>query len=280
MFQVLLLKFKQLCLTGSMAESFLGTTALVTGAASGIGYALCVALRRRGATVYAADLNADGLTRLAQECGAVSVELDVTDEAAVATALQRVAAERGSVDYLFNNAGIVVGGPLEGMDAATWRKIVDVNLWGVVHGTQHGYALMREQGHGHIVNTASTAGVTPVAKSAAYAATKHAVVGLSTSLREEARRHGVRVSVAIPGLVDTGIFNAATNVRGYDYDAAMRKVPIRKITPQQAAEHILRGVQRDKPYIVFPAVNRVIVALYRLFPAVMGRLINAQRGVR
>lgn len=263
-----------------MTEPYSGATALVTGAASGIGYALCVALRRRGAAVYAADLNGAGLSRLAAECGAVPLELDVTDEAAVATALKRVAAERGSVDYLFNNAGIVVGGPMEGMDAATWRKIVDVNLWGVVHGTQHGYALMREQGHGHIVNTSSTAGFTPVANSAAYAATKHAVVGLSTSLREEARRHGVRVSVAVPGLVDTGIFTAATNVRGYDYDAAMRKVPIRKITPERAAEHILRGVARDRGYIVFPAVNRVIVALHRLFPTVMGRLINYQRGVR
>jgi len=146
------------------------------------------------------------------------------------------------------------------MDRAAWQKVVDINLWGVIYGTQHGYALMLKQGHGHIVNTASTAGVAPVAKSTAYAATKHAVVGLSTSLREEGRAHGIRVSVAVAGLVDTGIFQAATNLKGHDYDAAMRKVPIRKITPAQAANAILKGVERNQQYIVFPGLNRLIGA--------------------
>jgi NAD(P)-dependent dehydrogenase (short-subunit alcohol dehydrogenase family) len=257
---------------------FVRRVAVVTGAASGIGHALCVALRRDGATVYAADLNAEGLKLLQQECGATPVELNVADEAAVKALLDRVQAAHGRLDYLFNNAGIVVGGPTEGMDSQVWRKIVDVNLWGVIHGSQHGYALMRAQGHGHIVNTSSTAGVAPLAKSVAYATTKHAVVGLSTSLRAEGRRHGVNVSVAIPGMVDTGIFDAATNVQGYDYRAAMRKVPIRKITPQQAADALLRGVVRNRQYIVFPANNRVIVTLHRLLPGPMSRLINMQRG--
>lgn len=250
--------------------------ALVTGAASGIGYALCRELHARGATVYAADLNEVGLARLQQECGdrLVTTRLDVVDEAAVQAWIDGAAAQRGRVDYLFNNAGIVVGGDFEAMDRAAWQKIIDINLWGVIHGTQHGYALMRRQGRGHIVNTASTAGVMPVARSTAYATTKHAVVGLSTSLREEGRGHGVRVSVAIPGLVDTNIFSSATNVGGHDYDAAIRKVPIGKISPQQAARAILAGVARNRQYIVFPAYNRLIVGLSRMFPGFMGWLIN------
>ena len=253
-----------------------GKVALVTGAASGIGYALCRELHARGATVHAADLNEVGLARLQQECGdrLVTTRLNVVDEAAVQAWIERGAAERGRVDYLFNNAGIVVGGDFAAMDRAAWQKIIDINLWGVIHGTQHGYALMLRQGHGHIINTASTAGVMPVARSAAYAMTKHAVVGLSTSLREEGGAHGIRVSVLIPGLVDTNIFSTATNVGGHDYDAAIRKVPIGRISQQQAARAILAGVARNRQYIVFPAYNRLIVGLCRMFPGFMGWLIN------
>lgn len=253
-----------------------GKVALVTGAASGIGYALCRELYVRGATVHAADINEVGLVRLQQECGErlITTRLNVVDAAAVQAWIDGAAAQRGRVDYLFNNAGIVVGGDFEAMDRASWQKIVDINLWGVIHGTQHGYALMRRQGYGHIVNTASTAGVMPVARSTAYATTKHAVVGLSTSLREEGRAHGIRVSVVIPGIVDTNIFSTATNVGGHDYDAAIRKVPIGRISPQQAARAILAGVASNLQYIVFPAYNRLIVGLSRMFPGIMGWLIN------
>lgn len=255
---------------------FRGKSAVVTGGASGIGYALCRELSQRGAVVYAADMNELGLERLQQECTGtvIAVTLNVTDEAAVKALLDRVVAEHGSLDFIFNNAGIVVGGEFQEMDKAAWQRVVDINFWGVVYGSQHAYALMREQGHGHIINTASTAGVAPVAKSTAYAATKHAVVGLSTSLREEGRRHGVRVSAAVAGLVDTGIFDAATNLKGHDYAAEIRKVPIGKISPAQAATAMLKGVERNQQLIVFPALNRVIVFLNRLMPGFIGWLIN------
>lgn len=255
--------------------------AIVTGGASGIGHALCRELCRRGAHVYAADLNEAGLTRLQEECGQQKLHtarLNVTDEIAVKALIDRVVAEQGRLDYLFNNAGIVVGGDFEAMDFSAWKKIIDINLWGVIYGTQHGYVAMVKQGHGHIINTASTAGVMPVAKSTAYAATKHAVVGLSTSLREEGRKHGIRVSVVIPGLVDTNIFAGATNLAGHDYADAISRVPIGKISPAQAAQAILQGVEANRQYIVFPAYNRIIVGLSRLLPGVMGWLINRQAG--
>lgn len=257
---------------------FAGKSAVVTGGASGIGYALCQALDQHGVWVYAADVNEAGLAKLQQTSSAKlkTHRVDVSDEAAVAVLLQRVMTEQGRLDYLFNNAGVVVGGNFEDMTAAAWQKIININLWGVIHGTQHGYALMLKQGFGHIINTASSAGVLPVAKSTAYAATKHAVVGLSTSLREEARKHGVRISVACPGLVDTNIFASATNLKGHDYDAAMKEVPIDKISPAQAARHMLAGTMRNQQLIVFPFTNRIIVGLYRLMPGVMSRLISQQ----
>lgn len=253
-----------------------GQSAVVTGAASGIGKALALALLQQGATVFAADRDEAGLQALLTEANGQlhTRKLDVTDEQAVQTLLQDAVKTHGTLDLLFNNAGIVVSGHFEDMTPVVWQKIIDINLWGVIHGTQHGYRIMQQQGHGHIINTASTAGITPVAGSIPYAATKHAVVGLSTSLREEARKHNIRVSVVIPGLVDTGIFASATTVNQYDYLGQIRRVPLRKISPEQAATAIVQGVMRNKAFIVFPAYNRWLVMLYRLMPSIIGRLIN------
>lgn len=220
-------------------NSFKHSTAVVTGAASGIGRALTGALIERGAVVYAADVDEAGLTSLAECYPATAlhqVRVDITDADQVNALLDRAVDDTSKIDYLlFNNAGIVTGGDLEDMTLQQWRRIVDINLWGVVYGCQFGYPYMLRQGHGHIVNTASSAGVMPVAGSAAYTATKHAVVGLSTSLRAEGARHVVRVSVTIPGLVETNIFDSATNLGSYSYATAMDKVPVNKISPERAA---------------------------------------------
>lgn len=220
-------------------NSFKHSTAVVTGTASGIGRALTGALIERGAVVYAADVDEAGLTSLAECYPATAlhqVRVDITDADQVNALLDRAVDDTSKIDYLlFNNAGIVTGGDLEDMTLQQWRRIVDINLWGVVYGCQFGYPYMLRQGHGHIVNTASSAGVMPVAGSAAYTATKHAVVGLSTSLRAEGARHVVRVSVTIPGLVETNIFDSATNLGSYSYATAMDKVPVNKISPERAA---------------------------------------------
>lgn len=270
---------------------FSAKTAVVTGAASGIGLALCRALLAQGAVVFAADRDADGLAKLARlselseaaesadAAGAGrlhTMAVDVSQEQQVKELLDAAHGATGQLDYVFNNAGIVVGGDFENMTTDQWRRIVDINVMGVAYGSLYAYQLMLAQGHGHIVNTSSSAGFTPVAKSTAYAATKHAVVGLSRSLHEEGRGHGVRVSVVAPGLVDTNVFGSAINTQGFDYDASIRKLPVKKISAEAAARCILRGVQRNQPVIVFPFYNRLILGAYRLFPRLMGRIINTQ----
>lgn len=258
-------------------DTYQNKTAIVTGAASGIGRALTLKLAEGGATVYAADRDTERLGQFVGFDGAGhirSVPMDVTDRDAVTAAVHRVVIEHGRLDLMFNNAGIVVGGDFADMTPDIWQRIVDINFWGVVHGTEAAYTQMREQGRGHIVNTASSAGVMPVVRSAAYAATKHAVVGLSTSLRAEAADHGVNVSVAIPGLVDTDIFSAATNLATYNYSAAVERVPMKKVTPQQAADAILRGVARNDEFIVFPLLNRLVTRLYRAMPTIMGPIVT------
>lgn len=258
-------------------DSYHDTTAIVTGAASGIGRALALRLSERGATVYAADRDTERLGELAGSGGSGRIQpvaLDVTERDAVIALVDRAVTECGSLDLMFNNAGIVVGGDFADMTPDAWQRIVDINFWGVVHGTEAAYAQMRRQSRGHIVNTARSAGVMPVVRSAAYAATKHAVVGLSTSLRAEATDHGINVSVVIPGLVDTNIFSAATNLAKYDYSSAVERVPIKKVTPQQAADAILRGVASNDEFIVFPLLNRLVTTLYRAMPKLMGPIVT------
>ncbi|MET9491920.1 SDR family oxidoreductase [Nocardia sp. NPDC006630] len=249
-------------------------TAIVTGAASGIGRALVTRLLERGATVYAADRDAAGLDRLVTSDRLTTMVTDVSDRSAIAAVIDRAVSEKGTLDLIFNNAGMVVGGDFEEMTEAAWDRIIGVNLWGVIHGSQLAYAVMRKQGSGHIVNTASSAGVLPVARSTAYAATKHAVVGLSTSLRAEAAAHGIRVSAVLPGVVDTGIFDSAVNLPGYNYRASIDKLPFAKVTPLDAADAILHGVSKNKQFITFPAYNRIIIGLNRLMPDVMAPIIN------
>lgn len=108
---------------------------------------------------------------------------------------------------------------------------------------------MRAQGSGHIVNVASLAGLTPVAPSAAYAMTEHAVVGLSTALRVEAAAAGVRVSVAVPGGVATDIVDSGIDLPGYSYREPLRRTPIGMTGSERAARHILRGMRKNRPYI-------------------------------
>ncbi|MFE7740970.1 SDR family NAD(P)-dependent oxidoreductase [Nocardia sp. NPDC057455] len=246
--------------------------AVVTGAASGLGAALCRLLAARGVAVVAADIDAAGLVGLAADTAIHTQVVDVSDDDQVGRLVHGTVAELGRIDFLFNNASIRLGGTAEHMPLPQWQRLVDVNLWGVVHGTRHAYPLMRAQGAGHIVNVTSLAGLTPVAPSAAYAMTEHAVVGLSTALRVEAAASGVAVSVAVAGGVATDIVDSAIDLPRYSYREPVRRIPIGMINAERAARHILRGMRKNKPYIVFPRYNRAVIAAHRWCPSLMSRL--------
>ncbi len=189
--------------------------AIVTGGASGIGAALARDLARHGADVLLADIQIDAALGVAAKITAsggraAAHYVDVTDSEAVARLVARIAAEKGRLDYMFNNAGIAVIGEFRDLPAADWKRMLDINVSGVFAGTAAAYAVMIRQGSGHIVNTASVAGLVPSPGFAAYSASKHAVVGLSTSLRAEAAGYGVKVSAVCPGFVRTPIFDSKT----------------------------------------------------------------------
>ncbi len=271
----------------STLRIFDGAVAIITGGASGIGRALSEALGRRGASVVLADRQAALVQEVAagiQERGgqASAVELDVTDFAAVDQLVRATAQDQGRLDYMFNNAGIAIGGEVRVCQIEDWDSVLNVNLHGVVNGVQAAYPVMLSQGYGHIVNTASMAGLLPMPTAVSYATTKHAVVGLSKSLRVEAASYGVRVSVLCPGFIRTPI------LYGGKYGKNLQSVPpevqeefIRKYRPMEPAvfaEKVLDALARNKALIIVPGWWRLFWWLSRLSPALESAL--AQRSYR
>jgi NAD(P)-dependent dehydrogenase (short-subunit alcohol dehydrogenase family) len=260
-----------------------GQVAVVTGAASGIGRALSTALARRGAIVVMADIDEAAVKAaadaIAGETGATvaGLALDVRDPDAFAGVVAAVAADRGRVDLLFNNAGVAVWGEVADLTLAHWNRVLDVNLRGVVHGVAAVYPLMIRQGRGHIVNTASLAGLVPGPRLTPYVMTKHAVVGLSTSLRAEAAAHGVRVSVVCPGVIDTPLLDKGNppdlpSVTDMPDARAMLSESIGAAYPAASlADDVLAGVARNRAFIVTPRHARVAWAVDRLSPELFVR---------
>ncbi len=251
--------------------------ALVTGGGSGIGRALCLALARRGARVWVTDVDGASAEAVAEACGggAVARQVDVRDAEAVRAAVESAAKDGGRLDYVFNNAGIGVGGEVQDLTVAHFDRVIDVNVRGVVHGVMAAYPIMTRQRSGHIVNVASAAGLGPAPLLTPYAMSKHAVVGLSTSLRIEAAALGVRVSVLCPTAIETPLLDADNppdlprppwrpDVRRYLTKLAGPPYPADAL-----AEETLDQVAKDVGVIVIPARARMLWRLGRLAPSMV-----------
>ncbi|MBP2450613.1 SDR family NAD(P)-dependent oxidoreductase [Mycolicibacterium lutetiense] len=262
--------------------SLAGKQALVTGAGSGIGAALCRALVAAGAEVLCTDIDEDAAARTASTLGARSARLDVTDATAVQSAVDGVVERAGRLDLMFNNAGIVWGGDTELLTLDQWNAIIDINVRGVVHGVAAAYPQMIRQGHGHIVNTASMAGLAAAGQLTSYVMTKHAVVGLSLALRSEAAAHGVGVLAVCPAAVETPILDkgAVGGFVGRDYFLQGQGVKTAYDADRLAAD-TLRAIARNKAILVKPRRAHASWLIARLAPGLMQRLsmrfVAAQR---
>ncbi len=255
---------------------FRDATAIVTGGASGIGRALAEELARRGCEVVLADRQIDLAKEVASKiCSlggkARAEEIDVTQSSVVERLARETVQRTGRLDYMFNNAGISIGGLVDLHGIEDWDRIVDVNIKGVIHGTHAAYPIMIQQGFGHIVNTASLAGLIPVPGAVSYATTKAAIVGLSKSLRTEAAHRGVRVSVLCPGAVRTPMLEGCGKygkVLG-DISPELLNDFIERLKPMPAdrfAKKVLKGVKKNKAIIIVPSWLGMIWWLDRLFP--------------
>lgn len=254
--------------------SFEGKQAIVTGAGSGIGAALCRALVGAGAHVVCTDIDGEAAERTAAALGdrARSARLDVTDAAAVQAAVDEVVDRAGRLDLMFNNAGICWGGDTELLSLDQWNAIIDINLRGVVHGVAAAYPLMLRQGHGHIVNTASMAGLAAAGQITSYVTTKHAVVGLSMALRSEAVPRGVGVLVVCPAAVETPILDkgAIGGFVGRDY--FLQTQGGKPYDADQLAHDVLRAIEKNKAILVKPRIARIQWLFARIAPTLLNRM--------
>ena len=246
--------------------------AVVTGGASGIGRAICCELVQQDVFVIISDINEHEGRSFEEKLNLETVKaryvyLDVTQYACVERVLTDIYHEFGRIDYLFNNAGIAMYGELFDLTIEDWKEIMDVNLWGVINGTQVGYNLMKKQGFGHIVNTASAAGLGPSPVSTAYATTKHAVVGLTTSLHYEAEEFGIKVSALCPTFVDTPIFDKAKAIN-INKTVIIKQLKKQKMmTPERLAKIALTGIHKNKPIICPMPMRRTMDIFFTLFPS-------------
>ncbi len=264
-------------------RTYQNAVAIVTGGGSGIGAALSKALAKRGAHVAVVDRDLDTAqetVRAIEAAGgsAVAMETDVRDAKRVAAMVDIASDKHGRLDYFFNNAGIGVGGQSLHVTVDDWRYIVDVNVMGVVHGIAAVYPRMVRQGFGHIISTASMAGLIPSPYAAAYSATKHAVVGLSRALRIEAEADGVRVSALCPGAIRTPILGGGRHGR-IKAEVSREQLlaawePTRPMDPAAFAERVLDQVARNRAIIIVPGRWKLAWWIDRLAPSLFSWLAS------
>ncbi|MEV0115153.1 SDR family oxidoreductase [Streptomyces sp. NPDC050844] len=248
--------------TGKHADRFGGQLVLVTGAGSGIGRATAFAFAEAGARVVAVDRDAESAARTAEMSRLIGAPqawgetVDVSDEQAMEKLAEKVAGEYGIVDVLVNNAGIGLSGSFLDTSAEDWKKVLDVNLWGVIHGCRLFGRQMAERGQGgHIVNTASAAAYQPSKALPAYSTSKAAVLMLSECLRAELAGQGIGVSAICPGFVNTNI-TATSRFVGVDTDEEKRRQKktsrlygLRNYPPEKVADAILRAVVKNQAVV-------------------------------
>jgi NAD(P)-dependent dehydrogenase (short-subunit alcohol dehydrogenase family) len=242
-------------------DSFRDRVAVVTGGGSGIGRALAEAFAREGARVVVADVEEIPARAVAEAIGrrggeALAVRVDVTDLAQVQGLADRAFSHFGAVHVLCNNAGVALHGPLQEMTHGDWEWVLGVNLWGVIHGLEAFLPRMIAQGPpGHVVNTASMAGLIASEGLGVYNASKYAVVGISETLVKDLRPHGIGVSVLCPMGVSTRIRESARNRPPHlrnERTASLAELQLigKYLDPETVAAMVLAAVRADRLYVI------------------------------
>ena len=250
-------------------RSLLGRVALVTGGGRGIGRATATALTANGMKVAVGDLDTALAEAAARELGGdtLALELDVTVRESFARAVDTVEARLGPLDVLVNNAGIMPVGPFLEESDATTRRVVDVNVHGMLHGMKIVLPRFLARGRGHVVNLASMAAKVPAPGGVTYTGTKHFVLGASDAIRQELRGTGVDVTCVMPGPVLTEMMSGLRPARG-----------VRQVTVEEVAAAIVAVLQRPRFAVHVPAAAGRMHALSQLLPArVREALLRALR---
>lgn len=245
-----------------------GKVVAITGAGSGIGRALALALVQKGAAVAISDVDEAGLsetTGLLAGKGRVSSHvLDVRDRGAWAAYAAAVEGEHGGADVIINNAGVAVRASIEEISYEDFEFVMNVNFWGVVYGTKTFLPLFRRRGGGHVVNVSSINGLVPFALQSPYNASKYGVLGFNETLMQELAGSPIRVTSVHPGGIRTNIARRGRHVTA---EQAAFFDTLARTTADEAAQQIVHGIEADRQRVYVGADAKVMQTAKRLLPA-------------
>lgn len=254
-----------------------GKMVMITGAASGIGRACAKEFAREGSNLLLTDINGQSLEEAAEECRAIGAKVTtLVADISKQTEIDRLAREAlekvGNIDLLYNNAGVMYLGPAKNMSMEDWNWIVDINMWGPVRLTHALLPHFLQRKSGHIVTTASMAGIVGIPGLAAYSLTKFAMVGFSEALRAELAGEGINVSVVCPHVVESGITETGHYASSAAEKTAKKGMASGMPYPtHKAAKDILAGIKKNQGIIPIARGAKSMWALKRLSPEAMHR---------
>jgi short-subunit dehydrogenase len=243
-------------------------TVVVTGGARGIGLAIATAMHSMGAKVAIGDIDESAVKEAGSRLGLrVCLGLDVTDRQSFTDFLDNVEDQLGPIDVLVNNAGLIAVGSAVDEDDAVSRRVLDVNIWGVLLGTKLGAQRMLARGRGHVINIGSLGSVLPAAGLATYCATKHAVLGYTDAVRMENRGRGVHFSVIMPTLTNTEMIAGFGHARGF-----------KNAEPEDVARAVVGVIAKPKPRVFVPRSIGIVISAQRFMPQRVSEAIGRALG--
>jgi len=250
---------------------FKNAVVIITGGASGIGYALAQQLDKLGARIVVVDRIEKPRDFLYDYHKA-----DMTNENEVEQLFLSVDKLYGRIDYVFNNAGIFMAGEIRDTPLENWHKVIDNNIWAVSNGAQHAYQYMLKQGSGHIINVSSAAGLFPVPIMGIYGASKFAILGMTHELRNEAKQFGIKVSAVCPTIVNTPLYDTAI-YNNFDKEKALKQRE-RVQSVEVAARRIVKGVAKNKATVHTASSTKFARGMYVFAPGIYNYF--AQRALK
>lgn len=266
-------------------KNFTDKVAAITGAGSGMGRSLAVLLSKRGCHLALSDVNEAGLAetvRLVADSGVkvTSQRLDVANKDDVFAWADKVVADHGKVNLIFNNAGVALGSSVDGGSYEDFEWLMNINFWGVVHGTKAFLPYLKQAGEGHIINTSSLFGLIAVPSQSAYNASKFAVRGFTEALRQELELENVNVSATSvhPGGIKTNIAKAArmdksVETLGMSVNSTAKFEKLFRTTADDAAAQMIRAVEKNQRRLLIGNDAKVLDLMARILPSSYQKLV-------